>query len=97
MNWLINLAGKVTGISALWKKTNGYKVKLGGVAMILLGLANIITAIMGITDTAAALDFIKTIASNPDIYSITVGWLALGFGHKAEKLIDEINKSKEPK
>jgi hypothetical protein len=72
-NWLL---GKLLGFAG--KKLDGYKTKIGGVGLILVGIAGIIAKLFP-DQNLPEMDLDAAIAS------IAAGVAALGLGHKAEK------------
>ena len=85
-SWIINLVGKVTGISAIWKGMDGYKTKTSGVIMLLTGLAGILSGLIACTDAASLLAFSQALMTSPSVILFLNGLGILGIGHKAEKL-----------
>jgi len=85
MSWIINLVAKVTGVKKLWDMVNGYKTKIGAVALILSGLAELLQKIVDLTDFASVLAFIKVLPNDPGWIALAAGIAALGIGHKLEK------------
>lgn len=88
MNFLINMAAKIGGISKLWGFLDGKKTAVAGVASLLSGLAGIAAQLVPIIDkhdAAAVLAFAKGLPSDQS-WALVVGGLAvLGVGHKLEK------------
>lgn len=72
-NWLI---GKILGF--IGKKLDGYKTKIGGVGLILVGVTGIISQIF--PDQGLPVVDLETA-----IGSMAAGLAALGIGHKVEK------------
>lgn len=86
MNWIINLIGKWTGITAAWAKMDGYKTKVSGIALILSGLSILLTQIIGLPhDMASVLAYIQAIPNNSAWITLLSGLGVLGIGHKIEK------------
>jgi hypothetical protein len=86
MKWIINLVGKYSGLSMVWDKMNGYKTKIGGVALVLSGLAGILAQLAAMSfDTASVLAFVKGISTDPSFLVLLNGLAVLGIGHKIEK------------
>lgn len=90
MNAIINFVGKITGATKLWDLVNGYKTKIGAISLILSGLAEITQKIVGLTDLASVLNFIKALPVDAGWLALMAGIAALGLGHK-------IDKSEQPK
>lgn len=86
MNWIINMIGKWTGITAVWAKMDGYKTKVSGIALILSGLSILLTQIIGLPhDMASVLGYIQAIPNNSAWITLLSGLGVLGIGHKIEK------------
>lgn len=85
MNWMINFIAKITGAKKLWDSVSGYKTKIGSVALILSGLAEILQQIVALTDFASVLAFAKAMPTDPSWLAVAAGIAALGIGHKLEK------------
>jgi hypothetical protein len=85
MKWLINLVAKWTGASAIWAKVDGYKTKIGATALILSGLAGLLTSISGLSDMASVLAFVKSVPTDASWLILLNGLGILGIGHKIEK------------
>jgi hypothetical protein len=88
MNFLINLAAKIGGISKLWGFLNGYKTKVAGVGSLLSGLAGIaqqIAFLIEKQDASLVFAFIKGLPMDPSWMMLLVGLGALGIGHKLDK------------
>ncbi len=85
MNKIINFLGKISGASKLWDAVNGYKTKLGAIALILSGLAELAQKVASLTDFASILAFIKALPMDAGWIALAAGIAALGLGHKMEK------------
>lgn len=86
MKWLINMAGKITGIETVTKQLDGYNTKLAGIAAVLTGVAGLVVQWVGMPhDVASILAFIKGIPANASWLTLVGGWAALGLGRKMEK------------
>jgi len=85
MKKIINIVGKITGATKLWDLVNGYKTTIGGVSLILSGLAELLQDIVSLTDFASVLAFVKGLPSDAGWIAILAGIAALGIGHKIEK------------
>ncbi|MDD2319158.1 MAG: hypothetical protein PHO83_03810 [Geobacteraceae bacterium] len=83
-NWLLN---KVLGW--IGKKLDGYKTKIGGVGLILIGAAGMIGRVFP-DQGLPEMDVDSAVAS------IAAGVAALGLGHKAEKTRAAIAKTIPP-
>ncbi|PKN60667.1 MAG: hypothetical protein CVU53_01870 [Deltaproteobacteria bacterium HGW-Deltaproteobacteria-11] len=80
-NWLI---GKILGL--VGRKLDGYKTKIGGVGLILVGVTGIIAQIF--PDQG-----LPTMDLETSLGSIAAGVAALGLGHKAEKTRAEVART----
>ena len=85
MNKIINLVGKWTGAGVLWERVNGYKTKIGAVALMLSAAADLLTRLAAIPDFAALLKFVKVLPADQSWIALLAGIAALGLGHKMEK------------
>ena len=85
MNKIINLVAKWTGANAVWERVNGYKTKIGALALMLSAAADLLTRLAAIPDFAALLKFAKALPADQSWIALLAGIAALGLGHKMEK------------
>lgn len=85
MKWIINLIAKFSGANAIWEKINGYKTYIGATAAILSGLAGILTGVVGLTDFASVIAFVKALATNPSWLTLLAGWTVMAKKHSEDK------------
>lgn len=99
----IAFALRVTGLGWIWKKFDGLKTKLGvaavalgGAALTLSGLANILTEAHACEVMACVVGIARGFGDNPDFKTMMEGWLALsgalmggGLAHKIVKAVDK--------
>lgn len=85
MKKIINLVGKWTGANAIWEKVDGYKTKIGALALMLSAAADLLTRLAALPDFAALLKFAKALPADQSWLALVAGIAALGLGHKMEK------------
>jgi hypothetical protein len=91
MNFLINLAAKIGGVSKLWGFLDGSKTKVAGVAGLLTGAAGIVGQLVPLIekhDAAAFFNFAKGLPTDQSWLMLVGGLATLGLGHKLEKAAD---------
>jgi len=85
MSWIINVLGKITGVSKLVKLVDGYKTKIGAASLVLSGLAEITQRAVGLTDLASVLAFARALPMSAGWVAVSAGIAAWGLARKAEK------------
>ena len=93
MNFLINIAAKIGGISKLWGFLDGYKTKIAGVSSLLTGLAGVVAQLAPLVDkhdAAALFAFIKGLPADQSWMMLIAGLGLLGIGHKLEKAAEPV-------
>lgn len=96
MGAIINFLGKITGISKVMDMLNGYKSKIGAISLMLSGAAELTQRIVGLTDMASILAFLKGLPTSNGWLAIAAGIAAWGLAHKAEKAA-AVSGADEPK
>ena len=89
MNWLINMAGKWSGLSFIWAKIDGFKTYLAASVSILSGCAGLLQeflAVEGKHDFSAMLAFCKDIPQDNCWLMILAGCAAIGIKHGQDKV-----------
>jgi len=97
MKTLINIAVKFSGLSWVVEKVNGYKTYLGGSALILIGVAQILQQVMVCKTPADYFALIQTITSNPAYAEIAAGIAAMGIKHSQAKMEEKVVGVEPPK
>lgn len=85
MKWLINAFGKLAGAGKIFGYLNGIKSYLGGGALMLSGLSQILTEIITINDLSGLLDFIKQLPQDQGVLAFAAGLAAVGLRHATAK------------
>ena len=85
MNKIINLVAKWTGAGKAYEALNGYKTKIGAIALMLSGLSDLLLRLSTLADFAALMKFVKALPADQSWLAVVAGIAALGLGHKMEK------------
>lgn len=86
LNKVIEFVGKWSGLSALWKFTDGYKAKGTAIVAMLTGLAGLISQFIGLPhDLGAYSAFFLGLLTNPNYIGLLGGAYGLGIAHKMDK------------
>lgn len=85
MNAMIALFAKLSGFGWIAKKLDGYKTKIGAISLMLSGLAEITQKIVGLSDLASIISFLRTVPMEPGWIALSAGFAAWGMAKKMEK------------
>lgn len=90
-DWLINVLAKFGGVGKIWSFLDGKKAYgTGGLAIVgaLGGLGAKLAPILAAHDTAALVNFLININSDPAYLALLGGFALIAGAHKADKIIE---------
>jgi len=86
---LINLGVKLSGLSWIWTKLDGYKTYLAAAGLILTGAAGVLNGFIGVEqqhNAAALFHWVKSLPTDASWLMLMNGLGILGVGHGIKKI-----------
>ena len=85
MSFIVNLIAKISGLSAILGRVDGFKTYIAGSALFLSGLVQLLNEILLLKDAAGWVAFAQHLSSDQAVIIMAQGLTALGLRHALAK------------